>query len=585
MVKVCGMPLRAAGFSLFTALLAACGGGGGGGTTPQSASVIPVSSTPTQPATGSGPVTYMQTSGLNSTGTIASGSSSAIVAIMSGDASTQESYQADSFTVTSSATAVTSSAVRRSSFAAADDAPHPHAIEAFPADDGKLLAQLSQQRTNAAAPVSTPRRTESLPSNPVLGTQASIWVQQGGYSSRSNVQVPATLVAQSAHGNIWAQSTLVSQLSGSEAQLTAAFENAYASDTANFASPDYPSNAPGLQPQYTSCSSSGAHQGTASAYVAEPSDKRINVMIVDSSTLGGLGGYFTGANFMTQNALNCLGGGYESNQAPFIFVGWFSSYGLQYELREDYVRSTAHELQHLINFVNHSLLASAASSASYNGNELQYVNEGLSMLAQDFAVQRLYGQQFDSADALQRARAYLDNPGAFSISGFSGIDSSSWGGNGSAQTNCSGGCYGGTYLFMRYLRDRFGSSFTHTMETDGATGATNLQAATGENAGNLMGDFALAMAASTMNLTPSDTRFAFGTLNLHGSYADQFGNTLTLNGLNATPATGATTSVNAPVGGFGFVSLPAVPSAGMNVQVTDRATAGGFALLGGLAQH
>ncbi|HET7812924.1 MAG TPA: hypothetical protein VFL13_00970 [Candidatus Baltobacteraceae bacterium] len=573
------MPLRAAGFSVLAALLAACGGGGGA--TTQSAAVVPVSGI-TQPASSGGPVAYMQTSGFSSSGSITKGSSSAIVAIMSGDASAQESYQADTFTVSSSAPAA-ASAVRTAHIASAPE--HPHAIEAFPADDSALLSKLALQRTNAA-PAPAPRRIASIPANPAVGTQSSIWVQQGGYAGRSNVQVPATLVAQSAHGNIWAQSTLVSQLSGNEAQLTSAFENAYASDTANFASADYSSSAPGLQPQYTTCSSSGAHQGTAPAYISEPSDKRINVMIVDSSTLGGLGGYFTGANFMTQGSLNCLGSGYESNQAPFIFVGWFSSYGLQYELREDYVRSTAHELQHLINFVNHSLLASAASSASYNGNESQYVNEGLSMLAQDFAVQRLYGAQFDSADALQRAKAYLANPGAFSVSGFSGIDSPSWGGNGStAQTNCSGGCYGGTYLLMRYLRDRFGASFTHGMETSGTTGAANLQTVTGESAGNLMGDFALAMAAATLNVAPSDQRFAFGTLNLHGSYTDQFGSTLTLDGLNATPAGGSATAVNAPVGGFGFVLLPSVPSSGMNVQVTDQATVGGFSLQGGLAQH
>jgi hypothetical protein len=313
-------------------------------------------------------------------------------------------------------------------------------------------------------------------------------------------------------------------------------------------------------------------------------------MVVSSQNLGGLGGYFSGANYMHQSALNCLGGGYESNEAPFIFVGWFPGSGETYDLKEDLVRSTAHELQHLINFVNHSILASGASSASFDGNEVPFINEGLSMLAQDFAVQRMYsaqGVQFDAADALARANAYLSNPGNFSVSGFSGIDSPAWGGNGgSSQYNCAGGCYGAAYLFERYLHDRFGGdAYTHAMETSGAVGTQNLQSVTGKAAGSLLDDFALAMAGNTLGVTAADPRFDFGSLNLMQSYRDQFGGSTTLGGVFAMPAAGASTAVHAPVGGFAYVSIPSVPTSGMPVQVTDQAAASGFGLTGGLAQH
>jgi hypothetical protein len=371
-------------------------------------------------------------------------------------------------------------------------------------------------------------------------------------------------------------------------QIGADFENAYASDTTHFAFPDYSSNAPGLQPQYKTCSSSGASQGSARGYINEPADRRINVLIVNSQNLGGLGGYFSGANYMPQSTLNCLSG-YKTNEAPFIFVGWFERNGAMYELQEDLVRSTAHELQHLINFVNHAILAGAASSPSYNGNETAFINEGLSMLAQDLAIDRMYGARgvhFDVDDALSRANIYLSNPGNFSISGFGGIDPGSWGGGSSAQFNCGGGCYGGAYLFERYLRDRFGGdAYTHGVETSGATGAQNLQSVTGSAAGTLLDDFALAMAADTIGITPNDARFAFGSLNLTGTYADQFGGSTTLGGVYATPFSGTSMSVSAPIGGFAFVSVPSVPSGGMPVQVTDRASVSGFGMAAGLAQH
>jgi hypothetical protein len=501
------------------------------------------------------------------------------------------SFSADSLIVGTPGTGA-QSAVRMPAASARTIVPHRVSpVEAFPADDGSLVQRLQRYAVRSGANTVAARARQSvLPSTLRVGAQASIWVQQGPMSgSRPSVQVPATLLAQTPHGNIWVDNTIVRSLQSDVAQIGADFENAYISDIAHFASPDYPSNAPGLQPQFTACSSNGAHTGTTPAYIQEPADRRIDVMVVNGPALGGLGGYFSVANLMPQSALNCLSGGYESNEAPFIFVGWFGGNGSAYDLQEDLVRSTAHELQHLINFVNHGILAAGASSSSFNGYESTFVNEGLSMLAQDFAVQAEYGAQglqFDAADALQRAGVYLANPGNFSLSAFTGIDPGNWGGNGSPVYNCNGGCYGAAYLFQRYLRDRFGGDgYTHQMETSGVVGAANLQAVTGESAGQLQDDFALAMAANTMGVSSGDRRFDFGTLNLTHSYRDQFGGSTTLSGVFATPATGSSTTVHAPVGGFAYVAIPSVPSSGLTVQVTDQASVSGFGLAGGLAQH
>ncbi len=570
--------------------MAGCGGGGGGGTTTAGASVVPVPMATHAPTVQSGPVSYLQSTGpLTSAGTISQGTHQAIVAVMSSVAQLSSVSSLDTLLVTSPQ-ASTQSAARSTSTVSRSVAAQNAPVEAFPADDHVLMQRMQMQAVSGAAQSVVARARQSIvQSNMSIGAQAPIWVQQGGFgTSHTNVQVPATLLAQTAHGNIWVDNTIASTLKPNVAQIGADFENAYASDVARFASPDYPSNAPGMQPQFSACSSNGTKQGSTGGYISEPADHRINVMVVNSQNLGGLGGYFSGANYMPQAALNCLNAGYESNEAPFIFVGWFAGQGTTYELQEDLVRSTAHELQHLINFVNHAILASGASSASYNGNESTFINEGLSMLAQDFAVEAMYGQQgvhFDAADALRRADTYLANPGNYSLSGFSGIDPSNWGGNGSVQYNCGGGCYGVAYLFQRYLRDRFGGdTFTHAMETSGNVGGANLQTLTSENPGDLQDDFALAMAANTTGASSSDPRFTFGSLSLTQSYHDQFGASTNMGGVFASPLSSGSTSVRALPGGFAYVTVPSVPASGMTVQVTDQASVSGFGLIAGLAQ-
>lgn len=568
---------------LFPVVLAGCGGGSQTHASLQQ--VLPPA--PATPPAAAGPVTYLQNSNARTTsGSIVAGTHRALVAIMSG-ASNASSFAGDALTVTTS----TAQTAARATQARRAIAPQRAPIEAFPADDSALVRRVRALARPGGSP--SARSVQSvLPSTLTVGSTASIWVQKGSLNgSRANVQVPATLAAQSAHGNIWIDASL-SLTQSQISQIAADFENAYASDTAHFASPDYPASAPGLQPRFSACAPGGASQGSGPAYITEPADRRIDVMVVNSSNLGGLGGYFSAANLMTQATLNCLNGSgtsYESNQAPFIFVGWFAGNGAAYELQEDLVRSTAHELQHLINFVNHGILAPGASSASFDGNEATYINEGLSMLAQDLAVQAMYasqGVQFDVDDAMARASVYLAAPQNYSLSAFSGSDPSSWGGTGSPQFNCAGGCYGAAYLLERYLRDRFGGdAYTHAMETSGVTGDRNLQSATGESPGSLFGDFALAMAAGSLNVTSGDPRFRFGSLQLTGSYADQFGAKTTLGGVWAQPLSGSSASVTAPVGGFSFVSMDAVPAAGASVSVSDLASAPDFSLEGGLAQE
>lgn len=580
--------LRIAAAAL-VAFLAGCGGGGGSGSSSALAVVPatgPTGKPASTPAPTNGPVAFLQNSGpLSTSGSIAGGTHQAIVAVMSGADQPNAGFAMDTLTV--GTPGATQGQARARTSVIAPRVPRTP-VEAFPVDDHPVTPRL--QPAAPGETMTSRARASVVPATASVGSQANLWVQQGALNgSPTNTQVAATLLAQTAHGNIWVDNSIASSLRGAASTLAADFENAYVSDTAHFASPDYSKDAPGLSPRFNACSASGSKSGTTAAYITEPGDRRINVLVLNANALRGLGGYFSAANYMTQAALNCLNGDYRSNEAPFIFVGWFGQNGSTYELQEDLVRSTAHELQHLINFVNHAILAPGASSSSFNGYETTFVNEGLSMLAQDEAVHAMYGSRgvhFDVDDALARAAVYLAHPEDYSLSGFSGIDPGQWGSNGSATYNCFGGCYGVAYLFQRYLNDRFGGdAYTHAMETSGVVGTANVQAVTGETVQQLQADFALAMAADSMKVAVTDRRFQFGSLSLASSYPDQFGARTQLTGVNAVPATGTSTTVRTPLGGFSYVAIGQVPASGLPVQVNDQASVGGFGLMGGLSQH
>jgi hypothetical protein len=433
-----------------------------------------------------------------------------------------------------------------------------------------------------AAPTARVRtQTSTIPVSASPGAQANIWVlvmTSGGGSQYK--QVATTLEAQDAYGNIWVDNSLlgsVASFSGSSLAQTvqtiaSEFDNAYASDTTHFGSPDYTTPNPGTS-SVEACDSSGNKLGTTPSMISEPADHRINVVV-----LSGVAGYFSGVNYATQAALNCYNAKNPStprfsNEAPTIYLGWFNA-NPQLELGEDYVRGSAHQLQHLINFVNHQLTASTP------GAEELWINEGLSILAQDFAVNKYSNIPFDALDALSDAAVYLATPQNFSITGFVGYNP--------AASFCNG-CYGGAYLFQRYMYDRFGGdTYSRGMVTSGAVGFANLQAnSAGEQGVNLLQDFALSLGVNALGLRAPSAQYTFGTLNLtYGKYPSQVPGITppTLNGVGSTSIS-PNTSANliAPVGGFAYTQLAA--SAGENFSITDTTPANGFGLVGGLIQY
>lgn len=553
-------------------------------------------------------------------GSTIAGATSAIIVALSGAGDQTSAGHAGTFATTSlsAGTGTQAQSVGRISASSRTRSVKPLVpVEARPADDREVHELLSRlPRAFGAHPdlARVRRNTSTIPSNPVVGSAASIWVGIAalGSSGTTYQQVPATLEAQSAHGNIWIDNSLISGAASSSsfnsgnAQTTAGtiatdFENAYASNTTHFGTPDYPPTAPARQVSYNACDAAGNQLGTTvSQIITEPADGRINVTVLNSANLGnGVGGYFSAVNYIPQAAWNCSNSAASaspiySNEAPMIFVGWFNSAGATYELGEDMVRGTAHEFQHLINFVNHSILPAAASSNTFNGSEDSFINEGLSMLAQDLAIDNLYGSNypFDSLDALNHASAYLSNPQNYSVSGFIGIDPANFGGDGvTPHYNCGGGCYGSAYLFQRYMHDRFsGDVYTHGMETSGISGFANLVAncaSCGETGTQLLQDFAIAMAVNTEGMTAPTQAYSFGTLNLiHGAYPSPLAGFTapSLGGAGVmTLGPNATGTGTVPLGGFGFMAL--TTPGGQTFSLTDTTPAQGYILSGGLVQH
>jgi hypothetical protein len=443
-------------------------------------------------------------------------------------------------------------------------------------DYDREIGSLAGRRVGMGSAVAPSRRRDAL--GTIVGSTNAFYVSTAsiGQKSGTYVRQPATLRATSAHGYIWIDNTL-SLAQASLDAIATDFENAYNSDVAHFGTPEYASSSSGASGLYQPCDSTGAPIAGAtpvSAYIAPPAGKHV-VLVVNTQALGsGVGGYFSSLNHISQAIANCLNGQPKSNEASMIVVGYDPTSSDTYNVREDLVRDTGHEFQHLINFVNHAILASTPT------REDTWINEGLSMIAQDFAVASLYPQQsVDVADAVYRAQTFLATPQNYSLTGFTGMDPNAT----TFSYNCGLGCYGASYLFMRYLYERYGGdTFSRAMESSANVSYAGLQAQTGQDAVALIKNFSVALTRAKQS-TPTSP-FAYTTFDPFGTYVDQFGTSTKLvgpSGYFSQP--GATTTYNSYVGTFYYVFV-SVPSAqGSGVTITDQS--GAFALSSALIQN
>jgi hypothetical protein len=402
------------------------------------------------------------------------------------------------------------------------------------------------------------RGTSSFVPPTQVGEIRSFWVQKfdlGGTKGVDN-NIAFTLGAITQHGWIYFDNTFASGSSPIQyaTQIGQNFEQAWTLDTQIFASPAYGATTPLVGSfDYSTCDGNGNSDGGAATFPV-PDQSHTVVLIVNPSNLGAnVGGFFTAANFFPQAVANCPSvGPARSNEVPLIHVAWLG--GGSSELVNFNRESLAHEFQHLINFVQHTIIR--------DGVEDHFINEGLSQVAQDLSQSGL------SSQTLLNAQYYLASPSSYTLTSFSGYES------GTYASGCLG-CYGEAYLFIRYLTDRFGTGVLSSLNQSSLNGLANVRAATGVAPTQILTDFASTLAVSQTGITPpSDFVHNYQSLNLRGNNATGAGgaNTLALSGPAATAL-----SPSAPIsmtgvypGSFTFFTVSsAAIGGGASLKVVD----------------
>ncbi len=412
-----------------------------------------------------------------------------------------------------------------------------------------LLAKLRAQGRPIAGDraASFARRARSL----TVGTKQNFWVYKFDItsSSETTVSTPYVLRALTPHGAIWidaTQGTPTSQTSAaSVTQLANDFETTWSLVSQYYGSTSYAGSVPPGGFVLPACDSSGYNVVGYDTFPI-PDPGYMNVLITDQSELGAhVGGYNAPGDYFPQSVMNCIGA--ESNAAPTITVGYSGS-GSALEVM-------AHEYSEVAAFVQHAI----ARGGLEEGNN---VLDGLATVAQDLVLGH------PSQNNISLASDYLAHPENYVLTQFAGFENGSW------NQNCDG-CYGETYLFFRYLVDRFGTGVLAKITQSGEISMANISAATGVPPQQLIEDFATMLAVSGTGITPaSDPVTNLQTLPLRAPFTDANGHTWSAQQLTPQPAvvltTGTPQTVDMLGGAFVFLSVPAPGANGSAIKLLDQ---------------
>lgn len=211
----------------------------------------------------------------------------------------------------------------------------------------------------------------------------------------------------------------------------------------------------------------------------------------------------------------------------------------------------SHEFQHMINWHQHSL---------NNGYEETWVNEGLSMLAEDVA-----GYGYQKNFYARRVAEFFRGAGSYSLDNFKYLDR---------------GSYGYSYLFFRYLYDR--GAVPENLVKSVKSGRTNVEAeiiraGIAPDFDKAFEDFLLSLYFASEGLK-FDERFSYRELNLKGAFNFAGALSVNINGIAdsakiSVPALFSSRQIN----GCGFNILrynPAVAGHAVNFYLTNTGTGG-----------
>ena len=224
--------------------------------------------------------------------------------------------------------------------------------------------------------------------------------------------------------------------------------------------------------------------GDVSAYSI---DTDSHVYVVFTELNHDMGGYFWSVNEYTNVQLKNDGYPECSNEKEIVFLqtygydddptGWFN-----WEQS-----ATAHEFQHLINYINRIFVANHSESAI---DSETWINEGLSQVAQDIAMA---GSGQHDPELEPMVAAFLNNISSNSLCTWATSDS------------VDPMDYPPAYLFMRYYADRFGEGELKNVEKSSNTGIDSLLNSSitttnpGLNFENLFRDWLAAMVLDYLN--------------------------------------------------------------------------------------
>lgn len=162
----------------------------------------------------------------------------------------------------------------------------------------------------------------------------------------------------------------------------------------------------------------------------------------------------------------------------------------------------AHEFQHLLNFSRKS------ARLGYRLTEETWLDEGLSMYAMEVAGYGLPAGDYHIAKDL---RVFQEEPAAFSLTSWS--------------ENPNGFAYGQSYLFVRYLVDRFGSGVISEILNDNRAGVACVSAVLEKRGTTFAEHFRAWAIANYISDTPlaKNTPYSYRDLSLTGVYKSETG--------------------------------------------------------------